>query len=80
MIREIKRFIGLLKEFFPIQLLILSLKKNQILLIFWFFIYAIITGNLGRTLGIPYLFLDPEYKNQVNFWSLYILGSSLWNT
>lgn len=74
MIREIKRFLGLLKEFFPIQLLILSLKKNQILLIFWFFIYAIITGKLGKTLGIPYLFLDPEYKNQVNFWSLFILG------
>lgn len=74
MIREIKRIIGLLKEFFPIQLLILNFKKNQILLLFWFFIYAIITGNLGKTLGIPFLFLDPEYKNQVNFWSLFILG------
>ena len=74
MIRDITRIWGLLKEFFPIQLLILNLKKNQILLLFWFGIFAIITGNVGRNLGIPYLFLDPEYKNQVNFWSLFILG------
>jgi len=33
-----------------------------------------ISGNLGKYLGIPYLFLDPEYLNEVNFTSFFIIG------
>ncbi len=33
-----------------------------------------ITGNFGKYLGIPYLFLDPEYLNEVNFRSFSIMG------
>ncbi|MBX2962223.1 MAG: patatin-like phospholipase family protein [Cyclobacteriaceae bacterium] len=36
-----------------------------------------ITGNFGQYLGIPYLFLDPEYLNKVNFTSFFIIGISL---
>jgi hypothetical protein len=35
-----------------------------------------ITGNFGKYLGIPYLFLDPEYLNRVNFISFFILGAT----
>jgi hypothetical protein len=33
-----------------------------------------ITGNFGKYLGIPYLFLDPEYLNKVNFTSFFMMG------
>ncbi len=62
---------------FPVQLLLLHLKRNLFLLFFWAFLVMIFTGNFGRVLGIPYLFLDPEYLNQVNFWSFFIVGFTL---
>jgi hypothetical protein len=34
-----------------------------------------ITGNFGKYLGIPYLFLDPEYLNNVGFMSFFIMGT-----
>ena len=36
-----------------------------------------ITGNFGKYVGIPYLFLDPEYLNQVGFMSFFIMGMLL---
>jgi hypothetical protein len=59
---------------FPVQLLLYNIKKNQILLFYWLMLFGFVTGMLGKSFGGPYLFLDPEYLNQVNFWSLYILG------
>ncbi len=40
----------------------------------WIILFAMITGNFGKYLGIPYLFLDPEYLNEVNFTSFFIMG------
>ena len=39
-------------------------------------LYGIITGNFAKAYGVPYLFLDPEYLNKVDFISLFILGVS----
>jgi hypothetical protein len=61
---------------FPFQLLINHFKKNQILLLLWLLLFAIIMQNSGTMLGIPYLFLDPEYMNAVDFRSFLILGIS----
>lgn len=58
----------------PIQLLLLTLRKNQIILVLWILLFAIITGNFGTNYGVPYLILDPEYMNKVGFKSLFILG------
>ncbi|MBL7856679.1 MAG: patatin-like phospholipase family protein [Cyclobacteriaceae bacterium] len=44
------------------------------LILCWIILFAMITGNFGKYLGIPYLFLDPEYMNQVNFMSFFIMG------
>lgn len=60
----------------PIQLLILHIRKNQLLLVLWVILYGIITNSVGVMLGIPTLFLEPEYLNEVNFWSYFILGVS----
>ena len=59
---------------FPIQLLFNNLRRNQELLVCWIILFACITGSFGKYLGIPYLFLDPEYLNKVNFTSFFILG------
>ena len=62
---------------FPIQLLILNFKKNQILLAIWAILFGFITQSVGRLMGIPYLFLDPEYLNVTNCKSFFILGLSI---
>jgi hypothetical protein len=59
---------------FPVQLFINHLKRNQFLILFWLVLFAMVSGNLGRYMGIPYLFLDPEYLNIVNFTSFFIVG------
>lgn len=59
---------------FPIQLLINNIKRNHVLMICWIILFAMITGSFGKYLGIPYLFLDPEYLNNVDFRSFFIMG------
>lgn len=71
---SIRRFFISAYYFFPVQLFFLHIKKNQVLLLYWVVLFATITGNFGEVLGIPYLFLDPEYLNEVGFWSFFIMG------
>ena len=59
---------------FPVQLLLNNFQRNQVLILCWIILFAMITGNFGKYLGIPYLFLDPEYLNKVNFTSFFIMG------
>src|SRR6188768_3765455 len=59
---------------FPVQLFLNNVKRNQVLLLCWIVLFAMVTGSFGKYLGIPYLFLDPEYLNKVNFTSFFILG------
>ncbi len=62
---------------FPVQLFLNNLQRNHILILCWVVLFAMITGSFGKYLGIPYLFLDPEYLNKVNFTSFFIMGSVL---
>jgi hypothetical protein len=59
---------------FPVQLLLNNFKRNHILVLCWIVLFAMITGSFGKYLGVPYLFLDPEYLNKVNFTSFFIIG------
>ena len=59
----------------PVQLLVNHFKRNQVLLLWWIFLFAIISGNFGNYLGIPYLFLDPVYLNDVGFFSFLAMGA-----
>ncbi|WP_169513454.1 patatin-like phospholipase family protein [Flexithrix dorotheae] len=38
---------------------------------------GIVSGNIGKSFGITYLFLDPEYLNKVNWLSFFIVGLGL---
>ena len=60
--------------FFPIQLLVVHLKKNIVLLAVWLMLFAYVSKLMALKFGIPYLFLYPEYLEQVNFLSHLILG------
>ncbi|HQV74519.1 MAG: patatin-like phospholipase family protein [Flavobacteriales bacterium] len=63
--------------FFPIQLLLLHLKKNHLLLFTWLLLFGYITESMGVKYGIPYLFLYPEYYGTVGFASYAITGFAL---
>ena len=59
---------------FPVQLLLNQFKRSQLMILGWVLLLAMVTGNFGKYLGIPYLFLDPEYLDHVGFLSFFILG------
>ncbi len=72
--RKLYFFLPKIYYSFPVQLLLNNFRRNIILLLCWIILFAMITGSFGKYLGIPYLFLDPEYLNQVNFTSFAIIG------
>ncbi len=70
-------FVQFLKEVgesFPVQLMLLHLKRNHFLLLFWVLLLGFVTSSLGNLMGIHYLFLDPEYLNEVGWLSLSLVG------
>jgi hypothetical protein len=72
--RKLYFFLPKLLYSFPVQLLFNNLRRNIVLILCWIVLFAMITGSFGKYLGIPYLFLDPEYLNEVNFTSFFIIG------
>jgi len=67
-------FLSSLYYSFPVQLLLNNIRRNHVLMLCWIILFTMITGNFGKYLGIPYLFLDPEYLNEVGFMSFFIMG------
>lgn len=63
--------------FFPLQLFFVHLKKNQQLLLFWVFLFLVISGTVGGKYGVPYLFLAPEYLGELSFASFFMVGFSI---
>ncbi len=62
--------------FFPLQLLLMIIKKNFYYILIWLVFFGFITHSIGAKYGVPYLFLYPEYLNKVNFLSYLLLGFS----
>ena len=62
--------------FFPLQLLLMTIKKNFYYILIWLIFFGFITHSIGAKYGVPYLFLYPEYLNKVNFFSYLLLGFS----
>lgn len=62
--------------FFPIQLLLVQIKKNPILVIFWLLLTGFVTGKVAAKYGVSLLFVDPEYLGDVDFLSFCIVGFS----
>lgn len=72
-----EKFVDPIYYSLPVQLLVLNLRKNQLLLLGWVFLFSAVTGSIGKNLGIPYLFLDPEYLGKVDFISFFIVGVAI---
>lgn len=62
---------------FPVQLLLLHLRSSLLLLSLWVVLMLMMSGLLGRRLGLQYLFLDPEYLGRVDFLSFFVVGMAL---
>jgi amino acid transporter len=74
MVRESWEYV---KRFFPLVLLVQHLKHNRLGLVYWFLLVGIVTDILGKGFGLSYLFLSPEYHEEVSFYSFFILGFSI---
>ncbi len=59
---------------FPVQLLMMHIKKNQLLLMYWLMMIGFVTGTFLKKFGVPFLFLDPEYGGEVGVISFFIVG------
>ncbi len=71
-----KRFLKNILHSFPFQLLLLNLKRHQLLLLFWVIFFLTITNNLYTIYGVPFLFLDPEYLGKGGYVSFAWVGLS----
>ena len=68
-----KGYLSAIYYSFPVQLLVLHIKKNQLLLFYWLLLFALVLSLVGGKFGIPYLFLDPEYLGRVDYRATFIL-------
>jgi hypothetical protein len=62
---------------FPIQLVLMHFKKNQIMMLYWLILYGFITQTIASRFGISYLFLDPEYLGNTGARPFFIIGIAL---
>jgi hypothetical protein len=63
-------------HFFPVQLLLLHIKKFQVLLVFWLILFSTLNGEFMKNYGAGALFLSPEYLGEVSAASFAIVGAA----
>lgn len=61
----------------PIQLFFLHFRRYQVFLVFWYILFATITGHFMYTYGAGSLFLAPEYFGKVNALSFAFVGFAI---
>ncbi|HEY8895239.1 MAG TPA: patatin-like phospholipase family protein [Niastella sp.] len=62
---------------FPVQLVLLHLKKFQVLLIFWFVLFSTVNGTFMKTFGADSLYLAPEYLGNVSMVAALFVGMAI---
>ncbi len=72
-----KSFLSGLYHSFPVQLVLLHFKRFQVLLLFWFLLFATVAGTFMNSYGADSLFLAPEYLGKINIASSTIMGFSI---
>jgi len=72
-----KSIINRILYFFPFQLVLLHIKRNHLLLLFWFLLLGYTANFLATKYGVSYLFLYPEYLGSVDAVSFAITGFAL---
>jgi hypothetical protein len=71
-----KYFVGFYYSL-PIQLLLLHFRRYQVLLVFWYVLFATVSGDFLGAFGADSLFLAPEYLGNVNALSTTIVGFAI---
>jgi len=61
----------------PVQLFLLHFRRYQVLLIFWYILFATLAGNFLQPYGADSLYLAPEYWGSVNAWSMGLTGFAI---
>lgn len=61
----------------PIQLVLLHFRRYQVLLIFWYILFATIAGFFMNTFGAISLYLAPEYLDEVSAFGTSIVGFAI---
>ncbi|CAN5175188.1 hypothetical protein BH11BAC6_BH11BAC6_03080 [soil metagenome] len=61
----------------PVQLLLLHFRRYHILLLFWYILFATVSGNFLEPYGANSLFLAPEYLTQVSALSTAFVGFAI---
>ena len=72
-----KLFLKGLYHSFPVQLVMLHLKKFQVLLIFWVLLFSTVDGTFMKTFGADSLYLAPEYLGNVSLLSALFVGLAI---
>jgi len=72
-----KPFLRGLYHSFPVQLVLLHLKKFQVLLIFWYILFSTVNGSFMKSFGADSLYLAPEYLGDVNAAAAAIVGVAI---
>lgn len=72
----VKKLLGIYR-FLPVQLFLLHFRKYQLLLLFWIIMVLTVSGNFAAHFGASSLFLAPEYLGEINFMSMFLLGSAM---
>lgn len=58
----------------PVQLLIVQIRYHKFEMGIWLVLFLSLSGNFGEALGVPYLFLEPEYMGKTDFSSMFLSG------
>ena len=74
-LKSLWKFLESLYYALPIQLVVFQFKYHKAILGLWVIFFATIGQSFGSSLGIPYLYLAPEYMGEVSFVSLFLLGA-----
>lgn len=72
-----KKYLAGIYYSLPVQLMLLHFRRYQVLLVFWYILFATISGNFMQTYGANSLYLAPEYLNKVNALSTAMVGFSI---
>ncbi|MEZ5009236.1 MAG: hypothetical protein R2753_13880 [Chitinophagales bacterium] len=62
---------------FPLQLIMVLIKKHLLLIFLWISLFGYVGQIFGGHYGIPYLYLDPEYNGNVDFYSFFLIGIAI---
>lgn len=74
LIRKVGVFFHYIRLFYPIELLVGTLKYNLISLLYWIILFSIISDDFGSTYGVPFLFFSPEYMGTISPVSFVFVG------